>query len=95
MFKKLMSLFAPKKEQKKSIGFSTDEVKEDDKFYNVHETFCIWCAYMSKEEGVDGHKGRYAEGARNKNIFVKRAEIKKWRFIDGDWYCPACVKEKK
>ena len=90
-----MSLFAPKKEKKKSIGFDFEEPNEDYKFSHVHETFCMWCESTSIGEECEGHEVRYDEGARNKHIFVKRAEMKKWRFIDGKWYCPACAKEKK
>ena len=97
MFKKLMSLFSSKKEQKKSIGFNTEEPKEDDKFYKfnyVHETFSIWCASTSKGGEVEGHEVRFDEGARTKEIFARRAEIQGWRCIEGDWHCPACVNTK-
>lgn len=96
MFKKLMSLFSSKRESKKSIGFGFEEPNEDYKFSHVHESFSMWCESTSLgEDCEEGHKERFNEGARNKHIFVKRAEMKKWRFINGHWYCPACAKEKK
>jgi len=94
MFKKLISFFATKPvKPKKVIGFNTDEVEnEDDKFEHVHETFSIWCASSSKGEGGEGHQIRFDEGARNKHIFVRRAEIKGWKFMESEceWYCPTC-----
>ncbi len=95
MFEKLSKWFSKrsKKKSKKTIGFNIDE-SEDYKFSHVHETFCMWCESTSIGEECEGHEVKYDEGARNIQIFVKKAEKKKWRFIDGRWYCPACANIK-
>lgn len=78
MFKNLINWYnlKNKKKEKKQIGFGFEEPKEDNKLEHVHETFSIWCASTSKGDEVEGHEERFDEGARNKEIFTRRAEMK-------------------
>lgn len=96
MLKKLLK-FLFKLDKLKDIEYSEpiEPNKSIDKYDSILESYTMWCINNQNDYQPEGHIKWFDEGARTKKIFVKRAEIKGWKYIEGNWYCPTCKNKHK
>ena len=65
------------------------------KYKSIDATLVIWCnwALSNSTFRPSEHQGYFQERHTTKAsfmIFVDHAEKCGWRYINGNWFCPAC-----